>query len=139
MYIENRIKLRNNIYYVRVEIEYKKNKNDLTRLCIKNYKDTYFDCGDFSILIEKIERSYTEEKAKKYDQHILLLSDVLYIYDRIPFLTGIGDLFISKGDNLPNSISYISKDDIEKYIKDNNIKMNVNNNFKLYDENTWFI
>lgn len=136
MYIERKITLKNSIYFIRVELEYK-NINNITHLCINNYKDDYFDNGDFSNLINLVEKSYTEEKAKKYDENISYMADILYIYDRIPFLSGVKDVCISELDNTPYSIGYISKEDIEKYIKDNNIKMDKNTRFKLSNGLTW--
>ena len=67
------------------------------------------------------------------------MADVLYIYDRIPFIDGIKDTYISKNDNLPYSEGYISKEDIDNYIKEFKIKMNNNNNFKLSNEKTWIL
>lgn len=137
MYIEKRIKLRNNIYYVRVDVEYKKGKSGMVTLHTKNYKDDYYDGGDFSILIETIEKSYSAEKAKQYDEQIGFMADVMYIYDRVPFLSGIRDVYISRDDNLPYSIGYISKMEIEKYIEENHVITHENKDFKLWDARTW--
>lgn len=139
MYIEKRIKLKNNIYYIQVDVEYKKNEDGIVRLITKNYKDSYYDGGDFSILLEKVEESYTIEKSSNYDNSISYMADVLYLYDRIPFLSAIRTVYMSNDDNLPYSIDYISKDEIEKYIEENNVKMNSNDNFKLNDQRTWFV
>jgi hypothetical protein len=139
MYIEELIKLKNNIYYIVVDVEYKKINNGLTILCMKNYNDDYFDGGDLSKLIEKIEVNYSREKAQEYDENIGFMADVMYIYDRIPFLSGIRDVYISKKENLPTSIGYISKNEIEKYIKENNVNMQSKDNFKLSDESTWIV
>lgn len=65
------------------------------------------------------------------------MADVLYIYDRMPFISGIKDIYISKNDNIPYSEGYISKEEMDKYIKEFNIKMNPNPNFKLNDGRTW--
>lgn len=139
MYIEKRVKLRGVNYYVRVELEYKKENSDLVLLRMKNYKDDYYDGGDFSLLLEEIEKNYTFEKAEKYDKNISYMADVIYLYERIPFLSGIRDEYISSKDNRPYTIGYISKEEIEKYIKENNIKINSNKKFKLGDERTWII
>jgi hypothetical protein len=106
---------------------------------MKNYNDDYFDGGDLSKLIEKIEVNYSREKAQEYDENIGFMADVMYIYDRIPFLSGIRDVYISKKENLPTSIGYISKNEIEKYIKENNVNMQSKDNFKLSDESTWIV
>lgn len=139
MYIEKRVKLRDINYYIRVELEYKRNENDVVLLKIKNYKDDYYDGGDFSLLIEEIEKNYTYEKAKMYDENISYMADVIYLYERIPFLSVIRDEYISSKDNLPYSIGYITKDEIKKYIKENNVNINDNSNFKLSDGRTWII
>lgn len=137
MQISKKIKINNNDYYIIIDVEYKKGQNNLPKLCLKNYKDDYWDGGDCSILIEEVEKNYTSEKSKQYDQHIGFISDILYIYDRIPFISGIKDIFISNSDNLPYSESYISKKEIEAYIQKFNVKMNYNPNFKLYSKQTW--
>ena len=67
------------------------------------------------------------------------MADVIYLYDRIPFLSGIRDEYLLSQDNLPYSLSYITKEEIEKYIKENNIKMHNNSNFKLSDSRTWYL
>lgn len=139
MKISKRIKLNNNYYYLIVDVEYKKRENNLPILCLKNYKEDYWDGGDFSILIEKIEEAYTLEKAEKYDENISYMADILFIYDRVPFISGVKDIAFSKKDNVITYDGYISKDDIESYIKMFNIKMYNNINFKLYDERTWML
>ena len=57
MTIEKRIKLKNNIYYVVIDVKYKINEYNNTQLCINNSKDEYYDGGDFSRLIKKIENN----------------------------------------------------------------------------------
>ena len=63
------------------------------------------------------------------------MDDIIYIYDRMPFISGVKD--ISFSNNIIFEESYISKEEIEKYIKEFNIKMNCNDNFKLSDSQTW--
>lgn len=135
MYIEKRVKLQNNIYYIRINVQYKKNSEGIDMLCLKDYKGDYFDGGDLSTLIEKIEKSYTEEKSKKYSK-IGLLGDAIYLYERIPVIDGIKDVYLNK-EGIPYSIGFISKEEIEKYIQENNIPITSNTNFKLNDERTW--
>lgn len=138
MKIEKRINLNNNIFYVVVDVEYKFDGN-ITRLCLKNYKDDYYDNGNLTALIEKIEKNYSNDKVLKYDNKIGFMADVLYIYDRIPFLTGIKDVYANSKDNIINSTCYISKEEIDNYIKEHNIKMETNTEFKLFNEETWKI
>ena len=138
MYIEKRIKLNDINYYIRVEVEYRR-ENTITCLKLKNFYDDYYDGGNFSDLLEKIEKNYTSLKAQKYDENIGYMADVLYLYERIPFLMGIRDEYISKKDNQPYSIGYITREEIENYIKINNIKLKTNPKFTLNDARTWFI
>lgn len=126
MKILKRVNIGHNNYYIIVDLEYIKKEENFPILCLKNYKDKYWDGGDCSILIEEIEKNYTFEKAKQYDKHIGFMADVLYIYDRIPFIDGIKD-----------NEGYISKKEIDNYIKEFNIQMNLNPNFKLWDDRTW--
>lgn len=138
MKIEKRINLNNNIYYIVVDVEYKFD-GIITRLCLKNYKDDYYDSGDFSCLIEKIEKSYSDDKVLEYDNKIGFMADILYIYDRIPFLAGIKEVYVSSGDNIISSTCYILREEIDNYIKEHNIKLESNSNFKLFNEETWKI
>ena len=136
MKIEKRIKLNNNTYYIVVDVEYKFD-GKITRLCLKNYKDDYYDSGDLTTLIEKIEKNYSVIKLLEYDTGINFMDDVIYIYDRVPFLTGIKEVYINSKYNIPNSICYISKEEIDNYIKEHNLNLEPNNNFKLFNEETW--
>lgn len=138
MTIEKRIKINSQIYYVVIDLEYKK-CNGSAKLCLKNFKNDYFDGGDLSLLIENIENSCNKKSAKKYDNHISYMSDCIYLYVRMPFLSGIRDIYISNGDNIPYSTGYIKKEEIENYIKENNIQTENNDNFKLNSESTWII
>ena len=138
MIISKKIKLNDNIYYVIIDLYYKK-KDNITMLCLKDFQDEYYDDGDFTKLISIVEDNYSYEQSKSYDKYISFMGDVLYVYDRIPFLKGIKEIYNNNTDNTTYSTSYISKEEIENYIIDNNIKMNLNSNFKLYDEKTWKI
>ncbi len=137
MILKRRIKLGDKNYYISIDCEYTKSKEGYIGLDLKNYKFKYFDSGDFSILIKTVEENYNEFTYKKYDNDKWFLSDCLYIYDNIPFISGVGDYYISSTDGIINSLSYISKEELDKYIKDNNIKMSDNSKFSLGDGRTW--
>lgn len=139
MYIEKKVRLNNNDYYVVVEVEYRNSEGGQPMLCLKDYVDSYWDGGDFSLLLEELEKNYTPKKAKYYDKYIGFMADVLYLYERIPFLTAIRDVYVNSKDNLPYSTGSISKEEINRYIKDFNIILKKNENFKLYDQETWII
>ena len=132
MEIKKKINLDNNIYYISVEVEYEKHIEGFPTLRIKNYKNKYWDSGAWSLLIEKKEKAYKKENANLYDKSISFMADILYIYDRIPFISKITE--VSKTEE-----TVIGKEEIENYIKTFNIRMHDDNEFKLYDERSWFI
>ena len=126
MIIKRKLRLLNTEYFVNIECIYKSNK-----LCLKNYKDDYFDSGDLSILINKIEDNYNyEDLSSRYNFDIKFLVDIIYIYECIPFISGIGDESI-------NSSSYMDISELEECIKSNNICLKDNSKFKLSDARTW--
>ena len=138
MYIKRRIKLGNNNYYIKLDCIYKLKQMNYN-LVLNNYKDDYFDNGDISQLIKLLEDKYNvDDVCNKYGKDILFLSNCLYIYDNIPFISGIGDYILAPDNNI-SEISYISKEELDDYIKSNNINMKINENFKLYDSRTWNI
>lgn len=138
MYIKRKIKLGDNYFYFRFECEYNKSKDGYYYLELKNYKDKYYDGGDISILIEKIENNYNKSTYKKYDDVRWFMTDCLYIYDNIPFISGVGD-YIPSTDGVISLVSYITKEELDEYIKNNNITMNDNSKFKLADGRTWHL
>ena len=137
MLIEKRVKLKSNFYYVVVDVEYKIDKNGITMLYFRSGKT--YDGGNFTKLIGRCEKVYTYRKAREYDAEIGLMADILFLYDRIPFLIGIKDVYISDEDSLPYIAGYISREEIEIYIKDYKVNMNRNNRFDLSNEETWII
>ena len=91
---------------------------------VKNYSSaTISALLDLTNLIEKIEQDYTSEKAQKYQKDIGFLQDAFYIYDRIPILSGIKDIYQKKKESLPYSQSYISKKELDDLIEQNNIQI----------------
>lgn len=132
MVIKRKIMLNDIEYYIIVDCIYK-NECNSTFLRLKNYNDNYYDEGDLSLLIKKLEQKYNYDVVlKKYNSTIPYMNNVLYIYDNIPFISGIGDIF-------PMSESYITKTELDIYISEKNIKMNDKSKFKLSDERTWYL
>ena len=136
MIINSRVKLGTINYYVSCNCVYKK-KNGHTYLCLKDYHDDYYDGGDLRCLLKELEKEYNSSNRKKYDATVGFLDDALYLYDNIPFISGVGDMYFLSKDNTLCSISYFSKEELDQYIKENNIKMSDQSNFKLYDGRTW--
>ncbi len=89
------------IFTVNFNLEY----NNHGFLKIKNEQDNYFDVGDYRILIDEVFEELTEDKLKKYDNGVYILSICKYIVDKIPKLY---------------SINYESKGMIDTYLKQDN-------------------
>lgn len=139
MIIKKKIKLGINNYYVQINCLYKKD-GDHNKFCLSSFKDCYFDSGDFSKLIEKTEEKYDKKIVlEKYGNEISFLADCLYIYHHIPFLDGIGQIQISQETKEFIEESYINKEELDDFIKENNIIIDNNKYFKLNDEETWSI
>lgn len=64
------------------------------------------------------------------------MNDIIYIYENIPFISGIGDIYYYDNKEI-SSYSYITKEEIDEYINNFNIKINYNSKFKLSDSRTW--
>lgn len=137
MELKRKLRLGDNIYYVVVKLEYRTKPGFNKILSAVDSKDSYFDSGDFSILLDKISKNYSSEKVKEYDNDIFYMADCIYIYNHIPFLSAIED--VSSDDELPNYWGIITRKEIEDYIKKYNIKLINNDSFLLYDQRTWIV
>ena len=77
--------LQNEIFIVNFKLEY----NSQGFLEIQHEDNNYFDVGDYNILLDRIFDDFTEEKRKKYDNGIYILSVCKYIVDNVPNLYSI--------------------------------------------------
>lgn len=136
MVIKSRVKLGTTEYYVSCDCVYKK-KNGHIYLCLRNYANDYYDGGDLHTLLEEMGKEYDAGNAKQYDSTTGFLNDALYIYDNVPFICGITSVFFIENSGKISSSSYISKEELDDYIKENNIVMSDHSNFKLWDGRTW--
>src|SRR5574344_3126365 len=116
MKISKKIKLGTSTYFMIVDVEYRK-VDGYTTLCLKNCPYDYYDGGDFSIIVEKLEKRYNADESmrKKYDKDIFLLNDVIYLYQNAPFISGVSCIYSSKSDYI-HSFDYISREEIIKYM-----------------------
>ena len=73
MIIEKRIKLKDSIYLLGVEVKYTKNKT------LSKKDNTYFDNGDFSLLIDFVENNYQNNCI--YDEEVCYMNDIIYMID----------------------------------------------------------
>ena len=118
MVVERRIRLKDIDYYLGFELKYDSD-GMLTKL-----DNSYFDLGDISIMIKEFENSYDKDKEKYiYTKDNSYMNDVIYLYDRFPFISYIKDIIYAI-DKTPSTIGYIKKDEILDYIKRFNIEIN---------------
>lgn len=112
MVIEKRIKLGNSVFLLGVEIRYRKQS-------LVKKDGTYFDMGDFSTLILDVEKNY--QGSLDYDKNIGYMNDIIYLYDRFPFVNYIKDITYDKTSGEVVQIGCISREEIVDYINDNGI------------------
>lgn len=118
MTIERKIKINNRDYFLGIELKY--NANNMLR----KFNDGYFDMGDLSIMIEEVQSNYLKEsKTVIYDKSNSYMNDIIYLYDRFPFISYIREILYNDEGEI-SFISIINKDEITSYIKTNNIQLN---------------
>ena len=117
MVIERRIKLKDKHYYLGIELKYDENK------LLNKVDGSHFDMGDLSIMIETFEEELKESDIMLYDDLAWYMNDILYLYDRFPFVSYIKDVVYGQDGNIA-CYGCINKDEIEEYIKAHNIEMN---------------
>ena len=114
MVIEKRIKIKDANYLLGIEVKYDKN-------CILVKKDnTYFDIGDFNKVISYVESNYDSNCI--YDKKVYYMNDIIYLYDRFPFIDYIKDITYDSNNQI-TLIGTIKKEEIIDYIKTNNIRI----------------
>lgn len=116
MLIERKIKINDNNYMLGIDLKY-----NTKGIIVKN-DDSYFDFGDFSLMIEYAEANYRKELI--YDKTISYMNDIIYLYDYFPFISYIKDISYSRKDNSINQIGCIYKQEIIDYINIKKIKIN---------------
>lgn len=118
MVIERRIRINDRNYYLGINLKYGKGK------LLSKLNGKYFDMGDLSIMIETFEKNYKKDfKEYIYDKEISYMNDIIYLYDRFPFISYVKDIIYSEDGSI-SCIGSIDKDEIINYIKDNNIEIN---------------
>ena len=124
MTYEKRIRINDRNYYLGIELKYNNNK-----FLVK--KDgSYFDSGDLGVLVESLEKSYKKDsKEYIYDKEVGYMNDVIYLYDRFPFISYINYITFDDKGNI-TTVSKISKKEIVCYIKKYKIKINRWNGFQ---------
>ena len=118
MTFERKIRINNRDYFLGFELKYIKDK------ILIQTNGNNFDMGDLSIMIQDVESNYNKEsKDIIYDKEISYMNDVIYLYDRFPFVSYIKDISYNEDGEI-TYLGYINKDEIIDYIKANKIKIN---------------
>lgn len=114
MVIEKRIKIKDVDYLLGIEVKYDKNG-----ILVKK-DNTYFDIGDFNKVISCVESNYDSDCI--YDKKVYYMNDIIYLYDRFPFIDYIKDITYDSNNQI-TQIGTIKKEEIIDYIKTNNIRI----------------
>ena len=114
MVIEKRIKIKDVNYLLGIEVKYDKNG-----ILVKK-DNTYFDIGDFNKVISYVESNYDSDCI--YDKKVYYMNDIIYLYDRFPFIDYIKDITYDSNNKI-TQIGTIKKEEIIDYIKTNNIRI----------------
>ena len=118
MLIESRLRINDRNYFLGIELKYNQNG-----ALIKS-DNSYFDMGDLGVMIDFFETELKKEGIKDvYDNRIAYMNDVIYLYDRFPFLKYIKDVSYDKEGKI-TQIGYIDRDEIIDYINSNRIELN---------------
>lgn len=115
MIIERKITINKIDYYLGFKVKYN-NRGKISKI-----DNTYFDLGDISTMINYIQNNYNE--TEKYDNQVQYMNDIIYLYDRFPFVEYIKDISSDK-DGKVNQIGYIDNNEIKRYIADMHIEIN---------------
>ena len=99
----------------------------MPELCFKNDEYGFFDGGYVSELLALIEKNYHEIK---FNKNIGFMNTVIYIYRCVSVLSAIEE--VTSFDNY-----FISREEIDEFIKMFNIDFKINDHFKLSDQSTW--
>lgn len=136
MIVKRRVKLGDYIYLVEYKCKYIQRYGYLD-LSLSEYKNPSYDSGCSRILLEKVEKNYNLDAVKsKYNTKVSFLDDSLYLYDNIPYLSGVYICSTNKNNEL-FVLSYVTKEELDEVINTKNIIMKNNDNFDLNIESTW--
>ena len=117
MTFERKIRINNRDFFLGIELKYIKDKN------LIQANGNNFDMGDLSIMIQDVELNYQKEsKEIIYDKEIPYMNDIVYLYDRFPFVSYIKDILYND-DGKITYLGCINKDEIVDYIEANKIKI----------------
>ena len=114
MTIERKIRINNRDFFLGVELKYIKDK------ILIQTNGNNFDMGDLSIMIQDVESNYKKNaKEMIYDKDISYMNDIIYLYDRFPFVSYIKDILYNDDGEIT-----IDNVNINTLDEDNKIKIN---------------
>ena len=118
MVIEKRIRINDKEYHLGIKLKYDKAKT------LTKFDGSFFDMGDLSRMIDYVETNYEKESKKFiYDNDVSYMNDVIYLYDRFPFLNYIKDITYDNERKIV-MLGYIGREEIVDYIRNNKIRIN---------------
>lgn len=113
MILEKNIKLKNMEYVIGIELKYRDDG------FLSKMDGSYFDNGDFGYLIKELEKRY---RTNEYYKIVTFINDVTFIYDCIPFISYVKNVFYDQEGHLSSGLK-ITKDEILELIKKYNISL----------------
>ena len=96
-------------------------KQKASNMELKEYRlSPVIDIGDFNKVISCVESNYDSDCI--YDKKVYYMNDIIYLYDRFPFIDYIKDITYDSNNQI-TQIGTIKKEEIIDYIKTNNIRI----------------
>lgn len=132
MYEEHKIVLKNNIYWVRFELDYKIVENRM-QLMLKNFTPNNYEVSQIRRYCTFVEKNFSDKIDKKFTKKsydLYEMGQILYIYLYLPCLSSI------TYETSDEKVIY-TKDFIERFVKENDIELTNQYPSSIYDESTW--
>lgn len=132
MYEEHKIVLKNNFYWVKFELDYKKVENRM-QLILKNFTPNDYEVSQIRRYCTFIEKNFSDKIDKKFTKKandLYEMGQVLYIYSYLPCLSSV------TFSSIASNVTY-TKDFIEEFVKEYDIELTNQYPSSIYDESTW--
>lgn len=132
MYEEHKIVLKNNIYWVKFELNYKKVENRM-QLILKNFKQNGYEVSQIRRYCAFIEKNFSDKINKKFAKKaydLYEMGQILYIYSYLPCLSSV------TFEAIDEKVTY-TKDFIEEFVKEYDIELTNQYPSSIYNESTW--
>lgn len=132
MYEEHKIVLKNNVYWVKFELDYKKVENRM-QLILKNFTPNDYEVSQIRRYCTFLEKNFSDKIDKKFTKKaydLYEMGQVLYIYSYLPCLSSV------TFSSIASNVTY-TKDFIEEFVKEYDIELTNQYPSSIYDESTW--